>query len=583
MSDQQNPALIAAAAAEAKVAECLAEGRSFRLEAGAGAGKTYSLVEALKHLIAKDGPALMQTGRKVACITYTEVARDEIARKIEKHPAVMVDTIHAFSWAFMAQFQTALRELVAQQEHRREKLEAGGGVEGKRVEYSLGFFGVTEQVVTLGHDDIPRFMAELMSRTKFRQLLARQFPVLFIDEYQDTDKHFAASLMENFLAPKTGPLIGLFGDHWQTIYRGDFQLADFLNVVGIDKGSNFRSAPAVVNVLNELRPELPQQVSDPTAAGEARFFHANSYTGTRTSSAHSKGDTPPEVSRAFAKALTKKLTDEGWDFDPEKTKVLMLTHNALAAEQGYPSIAEIFDYNEAFAKKENPVIEFCADVIEPVAEAFSASRYGQMFWHLGKAPGLQAHTDKLSWREDLDALNERRQSKTVGDVIDLLKTTRRPRLPDNIMRREDDLSALAGAVSDDEPKSITQHRNLRGVPYGEVIELVKWLEGKTPFATKHSVKGAEFENVLVILGGGWNHYNWPQLFELLQSGAVTSKNEKGYHRARNLFYVAISRPKKRLAVLATQMMSAEALSAVSRLFGADHVHELPVPDGLETN
>lgn len=39
-----NPALIAARDADARVIACLGEGRSFLLEAGAGAGKTYSLV-----------------------------------------------------------------------------------------------------------------------------------------------------------------------------------------------------------------------------------------------------------------------------------------------------------------------------------------------------------------------------------------------------------------------------------------------------------------------------------------------------------------------------------------------------------
>jgi DNA helicase-2/ATP-dependent DNA helicase PcrA len=43
-----SPALLAAQQAEAKVSRCLQEKHHFLLEAGAGAGKTYSLVEALK-------------------------------------------------------------------------------------------------------------------------------------------------------------------------------------------------------------------------------------------------------------------------------------------------------------------------------------------------------------------------------------------------------------------------------------------------------------------------------------------------------------------------------------------------------
>ncbi|KXV36244.1 DNA helicase II, partial [Gluconobacter thailandicus] len=106
--------------------------------------------------------------------------------------------------------------------------------------------------------------------------------------------------------------------------------------------------------------------------------------------------------------------------------------------------------------------------------------------------------------------------------------------------------------------------------------LVRFLEGHTPFATQHSVKGAEFENVLVLLGGGWNHYNWPSLMELLHTKRITDRNTKGYHRARNLFYVAISRPKVRLGVLASQTISQVGLAAAADLFGADAVIGLTV-------
>lgn len=40
----------------------------------------------------------------------------------------------------------------------------------------------------------------------------------------------------------------------------------------IAKGSNFRSVPAIVDILNNLRLDLPQAVSSPDAKGEARFF-----------------------------------------------------------------------------------------------------------------------------------------------------------------------------------------------------------------------------------------------------------------------------------------------------------------------
>src|SRR3546814_8347653 len=44
---------------------------------------------------------------------------------------------------------------------------------------------------------------------------------------------------------------------------------------------------------------------------------------------------------------------------------------------------------------------------------------------------------------------------------------------------------------------------------------------------------------------------------------------------RNLFYVACSRPKRRLALLFTQVLSAAALAKVSELFGDENVIALP--------
>lgn len=569
-----NPALAAAREAQVKIENALDAGRSFRLEAGAGAGKTYSLVSALKRLIAERGSTLVKAGQKVACITFTEVARNEIAQEIEEHPAILVSTIHGFAWDFLRQFQKALRAAVEQMEERKERIAEGGGTGSKLVEYDLGFFGVDADRITLGHDDIPKLMALLLKQEKFRRILTQKFPVLFIDEYQDTHREFMDSIKEHFLKSDNGPLVGLFGDHWQTIYRSEYELAEY-PIEEIGKKSNFRSTSPIVNVLNKLRPELPQAVRDPEAKGEARFFHTNSYKGERTNDSNSKEDLPTDLARKTRKELTKRLQKEGWDL--AKTKVLMLTHNVLAAEQGYPNIAEIFSgRNDLFAKKEDPAIKFFADIVEPMCAAYSASHYGEMFKILGSGPAINRHSDKASWREDMDELQELRNKGTIGDVIEHLKKTRRPSPPDRLLQRDEELKALNGAPIPEEASALQRYSKLRAVKYCEVIELVKFVEKQTSFATQHSVKGAEFENVLVVLGGGWNHYNWPQMLELIETKALNAKNTKGFYRARNLFYVSLSRPMIRLAVLATQTMSATALVTVEKLFGKTFVEELDV-------
>ncbi len=93
---QTNPAEIAAQKALDEMYECIRARQNFRLEAGAGAGKTYSLDKALRLIINEQGILLLQKSQRVACITYTNVAINEIIERTDGHPAVHASTIHSF-------------------------------------------------------------------------------------------------------------------------------------------------------------------------------------------------------------------------------------------------------------------------------------------------------------------------------------------------------------------------------------------------------------------------------------------------------------------------------------------------------
>ena len=254
----------------------------------------------------------------------------------------------------------------------------------------------------------------------------------------------------------------------------------------------------------------------------------------------------------------------------------MLTHNVIAAERGYPTLADIYEFKDDLVKKQDSTIAFLADTVEPICVAYLSGNYGEMFRLMGGIPTIRKAADKAQWRTDMDALIALRESGTISQILDHLKTTKRPRLSDRVAGREDEITRLGPEVTEDEPKSLKRHRLVRAVPYSEIVALVEFIDGFTPFATQHSVKGAEFENVLVILSGGWNHYNWPKFLELLRTGDVKDKDKGAYFRARNLFYVAVSRPKKRLAILATQALNENALGAATHLFGEQQVVAVPM-------
>lgn len=70
---------------------------NFRVFAGPGAGKTHFLVENIKNIVERHPTIVNSRSRKVACITYTNAAVEEIKRRLEDYvDSVEISTIHGF-------------------------------------------------------------------------------------------------------------------------------------------------------------------------------------------------------------------------------------------------------------------------------------------------------------------------------------------------------------------------------------------------------------------------------------------------------------------------------------------------------
>lgn len=573
----QNPALAAAEEAMNKIYDCLNRGNSFVLEAGAGAGKTYSLIKTLEYLISKRGNNLLRNNQQIACITFTNVACDEIREELSDHPAVLVSTIHSFCWSLIKHFQLILWEKLHHLPKWEERLAAVTIKHPVKIDYELGYREVDNEKILLGHDDVILLTIQLMENIKFRRIISSRYPILFIDEYQDTNKAFADALLKYFLEEKSNMIVGFFGDSWQKIYDNGCGTIVNKNLIRIDKRSNFRSCKTIVDVLNQIRPELKQVVKDPNSTGYVKVFHTNDWKGKRLEDKNWKDDLPSEVARNAVDVTEEILTKDGWDFSPERTKILMLTHKLLAHEQGYSGIENVFQgRSEFFVKLEDPHLHFLVKTVEPVCVAFENKKYGDMFNLLERrTPGIRSIDDKKIWHEDMATLLRLRSEGTIGDVIDHLLKTKRPRLPSIVEEREQELLKYDPKNDDEKIESMERLRKLKEVPYQEIVQLSQFIEEKTPFSTKHGVKGAEFENVLVVIRRGWNRYDFNKFLEYSQSPeSIPDKKQDFYERNRNLFYVAVSRPKKRLAVLFTHKLSDKALVTLEQWFGKENIQSI---------
>ncbi|SET49488.1 UvrD-helicase domain-containing protein [[Clostridium] polysaccharolyticum] len=91
--------------------QCCDTFESVVFHAGAGSGKTYALVECLKHIVNKNREKLIEHNQKIVCITYTNVAANHIKHQIGASDVVVVSTIHERIWSMIKEQKSALLAL----------------------------------------------------------------------------------------------------------------------------------------------------------------------------------------------------------------------------------------------------------------------------------------------------------------------------------------------------------------------------------------------------------------------------------------------------------------------------------------
>jgi DNA helicase-2/ATP-dependent DNA helicase PcrA len=496
-----------------------------------------------------------------------------IIAQTDGDPAIYCDTTHAFAWMLVSPFQKRLRELVRTLPGWADRVEELDAANITAVGYAFGRRSIEDGTANLHHDDIFPVFIELMHSAKFRNAVASRFPIILVDEYQDTNAELVECLKDQFIGKPHAPQFGFFGDHWQKIYGDGCGSITRDALKRIDKKANFRSPKPIVDSLNLIRPELAQAVKDPAAPGEVHVFHTNGWGGARRTANHWQGDLPAAEAARALRNVRAELESVGWDF-AGNTKVLMLTHRALATEMGYGSMRTVFAFNDSFTRKANEVIAYFHEHLEPAARAYLAKRFGKMFEAIdAERPVMNGPADKARWADAMKRLCELRDTGTVGDVIGHLSSTGLSILSDAVVRQE---RALADALAGGEPLTgrVKELHALHAVPYQEIIALCEYLDGHSPFETKHGVKGDEFENVLVVFGRGWSEYDFNLYLKMAGNPGLIGTRTAAYERYRNLFYVAVSRPKRRLALVFTHLLEPSAMATLLGWFAGHPIRDI---------
>lgn len=561
--------------ADVEIQDCLTKGQSFLLDAGAGAGKTYSLVSALRLILGDKTKkqTLTANGQSVACITFTNVAKDEILERIGHDPLVRVSTIHEFLWEAIGEHQSALKKAIIKynaqlkgtSRRKKDPDELAAALPNVKVNYSDT--GTNLLKGRLHHDDLLSVALLMFAENPMlSKLTSAQYPYLFIDEYQDTSPSVISAVLGYLLPQATkGFQLGLFGDKMQNIYHGGehagvgeipAELAKHLRP--IVKGENRRCSKAVIEVLNKIRTDIKQFPSADNVDGEAYYIHPG---------------------MGGANGLTRAMAyieELGWDLSTEHSKELYLTHRLISRKAGYDDLLSVYDTRASFFRDrlingEDETIAFFIDKVEPLIAAWRTGDQPKAIGQLQKNDfRLQSNSDKKAARMALDGLVKAQAIGTIEEVLKHIHATGLfPILDDLVFRLEGSVIAVPEGdeeAAEREQKDQTFYKSLFALPYSQVSAYAAFFLQHTPFATKHGVKGAEFDTVLVVLdddGANWNIYSFAKYL----SDEDKTKNSKRWQRSRNVFYVCCSRAKVNLAVIDLTQRSAGKDSNVLRLFG----------------
>ena len=549
---------------DAQIIESLKSGHSFRVEAGAGSGKTYSLNRVIEWIQANKWSDYSRKKQNVICITYTNAAVNVIAERLAKDSFILPSTIHSFAWNAIKQYQGVLIEAVTT---NSDYLPVEGDFnQVTEVAYTLGRRYKENGIHYLYHDDVLKLFCQLLGNAKFRRVFADKYPLILIDEYQDSYKPIIDYFIEFFIAKGVGPQFGFFGDAWQTIYQSNKACGEIEHekIEVIKKGSNFRSGPRIVQLLNDIRPELPQKSAIDGFDGEVLVITCDDYSGSRRTERYFKNELPAVELRTRLNDIREKIK-QNTPAD-EDLKVLMITHKVLASQQGYEQLLDIL--GDGLRNKEDTFLIFFADTVEPIYQALDTSNTQLLFDTLGiRRYPITKKSEKIKWKKLHDQLADVRTKKAV-DVLETIVHSQLIPIPPKV----DEVYRLYKDSPETMYASKGTIQQFLQLDYEQFIAVRDFLYPDAQFSTEHGVKGEEYDNVVFVISKGWNQYQFETYAPMITGhSSIPNGKETSYERNRNLFYVCCSRPKKRLFLFVTVPIETAFRAFLITLVGEENI------------
>lgn len=536
--------------------------RSFFLFAGAGSGKTRTLVEVLRRVTGvvtheagyEYATRLRSRGQTVRVITYTKNATGVIIGRLGENDLTSVSTIHAFSWELIRGFDEDIKEAYLALKDR-ELTEAKQAAAKKKNGENATDLRKYEEIVAeadeirtierfiyhpdrntygpgaLAHSTVLSVAAWLLDhRPTLQRIVEERHPLLLIDESQDTMRDILDALLK-LEATRPGRFnLGLLGDHRQRIYQDGHQDLP----AHVPKHwefpvlkMNHRSQKRIVKLINEIweadikgrtqpKTGFSQHAQTAKSAGVVRMFIGDA-----------KLETTEKVAkeRDCAAAMAETTGLNAWVDATRSFKTLALEHKLAAKRGRFFQVYFAMDLldEDAAAPKSNgertgpsmvrPLMGPVLDLAKCFTAAGDLDEFAAMNV-LRAAKTLDRLSDDVDERRT-ELINLHDAVMAFGEVIRKPDATVRDAIGPLLVAQVFDVhERLIEAFNDltpppDAPKVVrTEERadrlrrgwcHLFDTPWEQLSLYRDYLSGDAELATHQVVKGSEFPHVMVVM------------------------------------------------------------------------------------
>ena len=583
--------------------------KSFFLFAGAGSGKTRTLVEVLGKFKENHGKQFRLKRKKVAIITYTNAASKEIEDRLEFDPIFAVSTIHSFAWELIEPFvqdikiwlennlSEEIQKLDEAQLKSRDKLNKTSIDRARKIEsknkrilnlpniikfiYNPNGDNITKD--SLNHSEVISLAAFfIQTKPLMQELLVCKYPILLIDESQDTKKELIDAFFKLQQKRKESFSLGLFGDTMQRIYFDGKEKLDedlpsgWLKPV---KKMNHRSNKRIITLINKISEDKNRQEQIPRTDKEEGFVRLFI-----CSNRNNKSKTEESICDEMA-SITN---DSKWINNKHEKDVmtLILEHHMAARRMGFTDFFEPL-YNEE--KLKTGILDgtlsganFFTKIILPLIEAklkkddFTIANIVKKDSLFFKKEELLKSTDQTNNIKDakkallnLFALWDNNSDPLLIDILQNVFKSKLFPIPNSLI-------TIASRTDNEQKTAIIEENNSEeekeedvdkiintwdlalSSPFSQIKQYNLYISEESKFGTHQGVKGLEFSRVMVILDdeeSRGNGFSYDKLFGTkglsdADKKSIKENKETGIDKTRRLFYVACSRAKESLSIVA---------------------------------